>query len=337
MISIIIPTYNRAKSLSKSLQSIQQQINFTNAELIVVDNGSTDNTAVVCKQFIGEHQLPIQYYYDKTPGLLTGRHVGAKVAKGSILCYLDDDVALTSEWQKGVEAAFADLTVQLATGPCMPKFEVEPPHWINAFWDNVYGGKVCGWLSLVELGNEIIEIHPNYIWGLNFCIRTTAFHALKGFHPDSMPQHLQHLQGNGETGLTLKAYAANYKSIYHPQIALFHVVPKERLTIQYFENRAYFQGVCNSFFYLRKEALEGGEINDTSLKAFIITRLIPALQRRLKNLFTNKEILEIRRALDKKEREGFYFHQQAYNNNPVVKQWVLKDDYMNYELPVEEL
>jgi glucosyl-dolichyl phosphate glucuronosyltransferase len=75
-ISIIIPTYNRAGTLVKTLSSVYKQKGLQEVEVIVVDNGSTDNTMEVCQQF--EKATPaLKYFYDAEPGLLTGRHLRA--------------------------------------------------------------------------------------------------------------------------------------------------------------------------------------------------------------------------------------------------------------------
>ncbi len=86
--SIIIPTRNRAKELLATLQSICKQTTLANAEIIIIDNGSTDDTAQIVEDF--RTQLPMVYDYNDIPGLLTGRHRGAEISKGEILCFLDD-------------------------------------------------------------------------------------------------------------------------------------------------------------------------------------------------------------------------------------------------------
>src|SRR3954462_11798780 len=104
-ISIIIPTYNRAPTLRHTLLSIFK-FNLEGIEIIVVDNGSTDDTATICRDFQQTDKKGLRYYYDAEPGLLTGRHKGASVANGDILCFLDDDVELSSTWVQGVREAF---------------------------------------------------------------------------------------------------------------------------------------------------------------------------------------------------------------------------------------
>lgn len=333
-VSIIIPTYNRANTLRITLSSIYNQTNLEGVEVIVIDNGSTDKTAIICKQF-QQNDTQLLYYYDDEPGLLTGRHLGASKASGEILCFLDDDVELTPGWLNGVKGAFTDESVALATGPCLPNYESNPPYWLNFFWQKVYDGKACVWLSLLDLGNNLIEIHPGFVWGLNFCIRKTAFCNLGGFHPDNIPNHLQMFQGDGETGLTLKAYQLSYKAIYHPQIMLHHIVPSKRLTVEYFKKRAFYQGVCNSFTHLKERYQNNRKQSTITTHGSMLRRVLQEVKNKLKSMFfTPQEIILIKKELQQKELEGYHFHQQAFKSNEKVKEWVLQKDYWNYKLPI---
>ncbi len=85
--SIIIPTYNRANFIAKTINSVLNQT-FTNFELIVVDDGSTDNTEEVVKN-IKDHR--IKYYKKKNEERAVARNFGAKKASGEYITFLDSD------------------------------------------------------------------------------------------------------------------------------------------------------------------------------------------------------------------------------------------------------
>lgn len=337
-VSIIIPTRNREKELLATLESIQKQKTFLDSEIIIVDNGSTDNTKEVIAQF---KDLPIVYEYNDIPGLLTGRHLGAEKAKGEVLCFLDDDVELNPSYIENLDALFKINTeIQLATGPCLPNYEIEPPAWLNYFWNDIPEGKYCVWLSLLDFGNQEIEIDPNFVWGLNFCIRKNTFKELGGFHPDCVPENLQQFQGDGETGLTLKAISKGYKAVYSPGLALKHLVPSGRLTEAYFQKRAFYQGVCNSYSLIRKQR-EGGQTKNNFLKE-LRNKLHP-YYRWVKKIYQPREeatpvpqdIQQLLNKLGESGKNGFDFHQKQFMDNEAVRSWVLKDNYWDYNLPRE--
>lgn len=89
--SAIIPTYNRADWLEYSIQSILDQDDEL-LELIVVDDGSTDNTKEIVEKYDG-----VKYLYQSQKGPSAARNSGAKLAKGTHLAFLDSD----DRWEKG--------------------------------------------------------------------------------------------------------------------------------------------------------------------------------------------------------------------------------------------
>lgn len=86
LISVIIPTYNRANFLHEAIESINDQ-NYSNLEIIIVDDGSTDNTKKIVKN-LGSN---LKYIYQKNKGPAAARNTGLKVAKGEIIGFLDSD------------------------------------------------------------------------------------------------------------------------------------------------------------------------------------------------------------------------------------------------------
>lgn len=85
LVSIIIPTYNRSKYVGRAIASAQNQL-YKNIEIIVIDDGSTDNTAEIIQQFENVH-----YYYKNNGRQASARNAGLKIAKGDFICTLDSD------------------------------------------------------------------------------------------------------------------------------------------------------------------------------------------------------------------------------------------------------
>ena len=85
--SVIIPTFNRSKTLNRSISSVMKQ-SFKDFELIIVDDGSTDNTHEIC------HKYDLNYIKTENHGVSYARNTGAKTARGKWLAFLDSD----DEW-----------------------------------------------------------------------------------------------------------------------------------------------------------------------------------------------------------------------------------------------
>ena len=86
LVSIIIPTYNRAHYLPETLESALGQT-YPDIEIIVINDGSTDNTEQALKRYM-KH---IRYIYQENRGLAATKNRGIEVAKGELICNLDDD------------------------------------------------------------------------------------------------------------------------------------------------------------------------------------------------------------------------------------------------------
>ena len=87
MFSIIIPSYNRANHLPKAIESVLAQ-SFTDWELIIVDDGSTDNTSDVVASY---NDPRIKYIYQENAERSAARNNGIRNANGEWICFLDSD------------------------------------------------------------------------------------------------------------------------------------------------------------------------------------------------------------------------------------------------------
>jgi len=92
LISVIIPTYNRANFLPNAILSVINQT-YQNWELIIVDDGSTDNTKHIVEEFIKKDSR-IKYFYQENKGQPFAMNTGIKLSKGKFIAFLDDD----DEW-----------------------------------------------------------------------------------------------------------------------------------------------------------------------------------------------------------------------------------------------
>lgn len=86
MVSIIIPVYNRAQYIKDCLDSVLNQT-YKDSEIILIDDGSTDNLKDVLVPYINK----IQYIYKRNGGAASARNVGIKHAKGDYIAFLDSD------------------------------------------------------------------------------------------------------------------------------------------------------------------------------------------------------------------------------------------------------
>jgi len=85
-ISVVIPTYNYAGYLPAAIESVLSQERLPD-EIIVVDDGSTDNT----REVVAPYEPRVRYFYQKNAGLSAARNTGTRLASGDWVAYLDSD------------------------------------------------------------------------------------------------------------------------------------------------------------------------------------------------------------------------------------------------------
>lgn len=103
-ISIIVPTFNRARLLTRAIESVLNQTH-NDWELIIIDDGSTDNTDQVVADFLSDR---IKYFRQDNAGANRARNYGATLAKHEYLSFLDSDDELSPEWLEEFSKAMVD-------------------------------------------------------------------------------------------------------------------------------------------------------------------------------------------------------------------------------------
>lgn len=173
-VSVILPTYNRSGKLRESIKSVLGQT-YEDFELIVVDDGSTDDTADVVDNFDDDRVEYIRHSQNK--GAAAARNTGARNSSGSILAFQDsDDVWLEDKLSKQVD--------------CFNDPSADPSIVYTGFWR--ISGDSKEYLPSPERCNKEGDIRSSLAGG-NFiatqvaAVSKTAFEAVGGFD-ESLPR-----------------------------------------------------------------------------------------------------------------------------------------------------
>lgn len=89
LISVIIPSYNNERYIVSAIKSVLDQ-SYKNIEIIIVNDGSTDNTEKICQEFCA-HFNQIKYYYQNVGSVSKARNSGLRYADGEYILFLDSD------------------------------------------------------------------------------------------------------------------------------------------------------------------------------------------------------------------------------------------------------
>ncbi|AHV95884.1 glycosyltransferase [Paenibacillus sabinae] len=239
-LSIIICTYNRAGLLSKTLDSLLGLDMLDEAEVIVVDNRSTDDTASVVKRFMDkyEQQIQMKYLLEPVQGLSAARNSGILAAKAKLIAFLDDDALPVRNWISTIVNTMESKPAVMAMGgKVAPIFENGRPEWLIKPFEFPY--------TIMDLGNRIKEypgkFHP---CGANMAMRREVFNL--SLFPLELGRKGESLLSGEETWLFGRIRKEGQSILYHPQMAVDHFVPASRLTQAWIMKRYYSQGLSNA-------------------------------------------------------------------------------------------
>jgi len=117
-LSIVIATKDRASYLERALASLEAQIGAPSFEVVVADNGSSDDTKGVAERQSARGRYPVQYVYEPQPNRGKARNRGIAAASGYLLLFIDDDVQLPPGFLAAHEAAHSTANL-VVNGPIL--------------------------------------------------------------------------------------------------------------------------------------------------------------------------------------------------------------------------
>jgi glycosyltransferase involved in cell wall biosynthesis len=147
MISFVVPTYNEENNIIQLIENLNDIAKGLDYEIIICDNGSTDNTVYIAELLCQPVVIIVSPYV--TIGAL--RNLGVKKAKGDILVFLDADMRLTPQWRNNLHTD--TITDNMITGsePSIPM----NPTWIEECWYKVHENE--GIANTMSTGHMIIR------------------------------------------------------------------------------------------------------------------------------------------------------------------------------------
>lgn len=230
-VDIIIPSYNRAEKLRKTLRSLLRYPvpESLDVQILVVNNNSPDHSAQMLNQMTQEARGRLRVVLETKAGSSHARNAGIAASKGEILAFLDDDEEITSTWYPALAEVFADPTIHYVGGPMLPNWRVNPPEWLPVWEFN-------GVLSIFEGPPTPADYGPGFPYLLvsgNCAFRRTVFDQVGLYRPDLGRIH-EGLGGSEDDDLCLRLIASGLRGRYVPSLAILHNISGERLTASYY-------------------------------------------------------------------------------------------------------
>lgn len=237
-ISVIICCYNSASRLPETLRhlAMQKVLEPLQWEVLIIDNGSTDNTAVVAQQEWTKYagaDVPIKIIRENEPGLSAARERGIGESAFDYLIFCDDDNWLQQEYvQNAWSVLNGNPSIAAIGGTNYGVFEQDPPpDWFPYFAH----GYAVGHQGSGEL--DVLE-GEKYIVGAGMSFRKSAYATVKekGFNFYLTDRIGKKVVGGGDVELCYLFKLAGFKIAFSNKLTLQHYMPAGRITKKYLTN-----------------------------------------------------------------------------------------------------
>ncbi len=247
--TVVVCTHDRADVLAAAVEHAHAQAVACDAEVLVVDNASTDRTPALVAALQARLGPRLRAVHETELGLSSARNRGLAEAAGAIAVYLDDDAIPRPGWLASLLAAFDDPAVVAAGGRIVLRFPGTAPAWLHPTLH-------CQ-LSAYDQGTAPRTIRygqADYPYGANIAFRVATARDLGGFSRFVGPRG-RHQLVHDETDLCYRLEHAAGTIRYVPDAVVDHVVLPERLSPAWMLRRATTGGQSAAVFILRNRGL----------------------------------------------------------------------------------
>lgn len=224
-LTIAVCTRNNARQLAGLLASIEQLDTpaGTTWELVIVDNGSTDQTAEVIAGWFDK--LPMRVVEEPIAGLGRARNRAIDAVQGALVCWTDDDVEVPPDWLTVYwEAAQRHDQATFFGGRIEPRAEPSDNSW---FAPRMHRWPISPVVAYRNLGEQELRLSTraeNALWGANYAVRTAALRAHRFDEGVSFGE---------ETDILDRMLVDGAHGWWLPASHVSHVVRPERQTREY--------------------------------------------------------------------------------------------------------
>ncbi|MEM7165576.1 MAG: glycosyltransferase [Planctomycetota bacterium] len=234
-LSILIPTFNRAADLGRTLEEFTRlDAGSLTFEAVIIDNNSSDNTREVVKSFAD--RLPVRYLYQPEAGKNRALNLALDEAElGDIIVFADDDITPVPQWLQAIAATCDRWPDHAMFGG---KIDIVWPIDDLPTWVEDPGIRAFAFAAH-DYADEEKEYEGRHVpFGPNYWVRSSVFEDGRRFNEAIGPQPKNRIMGD-ET-LFMRAFVdEGNRVVYSPDAAVGHRIQKEMVTYEGVMNRAH--------------------------------------------------------------------------------------------------
>ena len=201
LVSIIVPAYNAEAYLNRCIDSILSQT-YRNIEIILVDDGSTDNTPVLCDEYSEQHKDIIKVIHKENGGVSSARNIGIETASGDYYAFVDSDDWIADDFietlyslikRNNCEISIVNLYLSYPDGKQVVMYSsadlvmCKDEFLHELFLQDKFGGMACQKMFKKEIFNSIR--FPDYVKYEDMAISLECFLLCKKIALCSKPKY----------------------------------------------------------------------------------------------------------------------------------------------------
>jgi len=210
----------------------------TEAECVVIDNRSTDDTGRVVAGFADQSALPMRYVYEGGAGSSYARNRAVEEARGDFIMFIDDDAVAEPDWAVEMLAEIERRQLDAACGMVLPRWSRKPPRWLGP---SLYVRLAVHDSARLAVASPVeCETIHNY-FSANAGFRRRTFGLYGNFRQD-----LGVVGGNPMSGEDTELFARIMTKGgavgFAPRARVHHLIPPERMRRSYLRRKSYAFG-----------------------------------------------------------------------------------------------
>jgi glucosyl-dolichyl phosphate glucuronosyltransferase len=235
-----VPTHNRSQLLLGTLTSLAalHLPAGVEAECIVVDNRSTDDTRGIVERSASHSALPTRYVYESGAGSSCARNRAVEEARGDFILFIDDDAVAEPDWAAEMIEEIERRQLDVACGMVLPRWSLEPPGWLGP---SLYVRlAVHDPTRLAAASPPERETIHNY-FSANVGFRRRTFVTFGNFRQDLGVMGGNPMSGE-DTELFARIISGGGAIGFAPGARVHHIISPERMQRSYLRRKSYAFG-----------------------------------------------------------------------------------------------
>lgn len=277
-LNVVIPTFNRAESLKKTLRSLADAHLPPDFEIVVtvVNNNSTDATEAAFEEMRPLFRdKKLEYLFEEKQGRSFALNSGIRRADGDLITTVDDDIRIAENWFVEIEKIYRARWQELdfVGGKMLPEWEAEPPAWIEPLKDGAIGWRDYGDEEWVYAENTPM------LTGGHAIFKRAVFDEI-GLFAEGIGATGKNLMSCEDDILYDKLLSAGKRGIYSPRLIVYHFVPKYRLSKSYYRQWCFGAGASWDLMDRNYKSFHGARI--FGVPRYLYGELLKSLRKKIR-------------------------------------------------------